>query len=203
MKAPRQDTKKLILNAAAELLQAHGFSGFSYQHIASRLGIKNAAIHYHYPTKMDLGTALVERYRRNFAWWAAQLDQQRFDGAAKLDAFFELERRYLAEGKVCPLGVVGVEFSGIGEEMREATRALVGELADWLTGVLEEGERDGVFRLHGSASGKAVSILATVQGALQLSRIVGPEVFHQAVAQVRTELGLQEPLAPRRPRTTE
>jgi TetR/AcrR family transcriptional repressor of nem operon len=28
--------------------------------------VRNAAIHYHYPKKTDLGVALIQRYRRRF-----------------------------------------------------------------------------------------------------------------------------------------
>jgi TetR/AcrR family transcriptional repressor of nem operon len=47
----RQDTKKRILDMAEDLLLTRGFNAFSYQHISSELGMKNAAIHYHYPKK--------------------------------------------------------------------------------------------------------------------------------------------------------
>ena len=35
----------------------------------SELGVKNAAIHYHYPTKEDLGCAVIQRYRDRFKLW--------------------------------------------------------------------------------------------------------------------------------------
>ena len=60
---PRTDTKKEILKLAEQLFQTKGYNGFSYSDISSVLGIKNAAIHYHFPSKADLGVALVRRYR--------------------------------------------------------------------------------------------------------------------------------------------
>ena len=59
-------TRDQILDLAENLLLDKGFNGFSYKHIAEQLGVKNAAIHYYFPAKSDLGTALVERYRRHF-----------------------------------------------------------------------------------------------------------------------------------------
>ncbi|HEY3475881.1 MAG TPA: TetR/AcrR family transcriptional regulator, partial [Anaerolineales bacterium] len=49
-----ENSKRTILNMAEDLLQYKGFNGFSYAHISSKLGVKNAAIHYHFPTKEDL-----------------------------------------------------------------------------------------------------------------------------------------------------
>ena len=188
--ATRQGTKKRILDAAGELLQRNGFSGFSYQHIASQLGVKNAAIHYHYPSKTDLGVALIRRYRSSFSWWTDQLDAQGADPVARLEAFFELEDRYLREGKVCPLGVVGVEYAGIPDAMRRETEVFLGELLTWLTRVLEDGLRQGVFAINGTASGKALSILTSLQAGLQVARVGGLYTFQHIVEQVRTELGL-------------
>ncbi|SEO92081.1 TetR/AcrR family transcriptional regulator [Aquisalimonas asiatica] len=194
----RQGTKKRILDAAGELFQRNGFSGFSYQHIASQLGVKNAAIHYHYPSKTDLGVALIRRYRANFSWWTDQLASQGVDPVARLEAFFDLEERYLREGKVCPLGGVGVEHAGIPEPMRRETEVFVGELLGWLTRALDDGARDGVLTFSGTASGKALSLLTSLQGGLQVARVGGSGAFQRIVEQVRTELGLPRERTARR-----
>lgn len=194
----RQGTKKRILDAAGELFQRNGFSGFSYQHIATQLGVKNAAIHYHYPSKTDLGVALIRRYRANFSWWTDQLASQGVDPVARLEAFFDLEERYLREGKVCPLGVVGVEHAGIPEPMRRETEVFVGELLAWLTRALEDGAHEGVLTFSGTASGKALSLLTSLQGGLQVARVGGAGAFQRIVEQGRTELGLPRERSARR-----
>ena len=58
-----RDTDEQILNAAEDLLQRRGYNAFSYHHIAIQLGVRNAAIHYHFPSKEDLGVALVKRFQ--------------------------------------------------------------------------------------------------------------------------------------------
>ena len=59
----KPDTKNQILKRADKLLLERGFNGFSYKDISTPMGIKNAAIHYHFATKEDLGVALFDRYR--------------------------------------------------------------------------------------------------------------------------------------------
>ena len=46
-------TKDKILDLASNMLQEHGYNGFSYGHISKQLGVRNAAVHYHFPTKAD------------------------------------------------------------------------------------------------------------------------------------------------------
>ncbi len=65
----RGETRKDILNAAEQFLQLRGYNGFSYHHISAELGVRNAAVHYHFPTKADLGAAVIRRFRENFRWW--------------------------------------------------------------------------------------------------------------------------------------
>ena len=62
--APKQksETAEQILDLAETLIQTRGYSAFSYQDIADDLGIRKASIHYHFPSKTDLGVAVVDRY---------------------------------------------------------------------------------------------------------------------------------------------
>lgn len=186
----RQDTRKRILDAAAELLQHNGFSGFSYQHIARRLGVKNATIHYHFPAKTDLGVAVIRRYRSNFAWWAEQLDRRQSGPAARLEAFFDLETRYLREGKVCPLGVVGVEYAAIPDPMRRETEAFVGELLAWMGRTLRAGAEKGELVFREAPDNRALNLMAALQGGLQLARVGGERAFGQILDGLRADVGL-------------
>src|SRR5271170_2575953 len=56
-------TREALLDAAFELLGTVGYASFSYRDLAEKVGIRTASIHYHFPSKSDLGVALVERLR--------------------------------------------------------------------------------------------------------------------------------------------
>ena len=53
----RSTTAEDILDRAEALIQTRGYSAFSYQDISDTLGIRKASIHYHFPSKTDLGVA--------------------------------------------------------------------------------------------------------------------------------------------------
>lgn len=184
--APR-DTKREILDLAAALLQERGFNAFSYQHIAQALGIKSAAVHYHFRTKADLGVAIIERYRRRFARWAERLDTT--DPWERLRAFFDIYRTYLlANGKICPAGSLQAVYNAIPEPVREATRGIVTDMQGWLATTLEEGRRRGAFSFKGSSEDQAMVFLATLQGGLQIARSCGRERFEAALQQLERSL---------------
>ena len=60
------DTAQRILDIASRLVQTRGFNGFSYADVAAELQVTKASLHYHFPTKTELGRRLIERYERNF-----------------------------------------------------------------------------------------------------------------------------------------
>ena len=62
-----RDTKTDILDLAEKLIRTHGYNGFSYKDISTALNIKNAAVHYHYPAKADVGVAVLRRMRTEFS----------------------------------------------------------------------------------------------------------------------------------------
>jgi hypothetical protein len=67
---------KAVLNAAEQLAQMRGYNGFSYADVAAQLGLTKASLHYHFPSKADLGRALIERYRAAFDFALSAIDQQ-------------------------------------------------------------------------------------------------------------------------------
>jgi TetR/AcrR family transcriptional repressor of nem operon len=183
------ETAKRILDLAEALWLERGFNGFSYQHLAEPLGMRNAAIHYHYPTKTDLGVALIARFRRRFARSIAQWQETTTDPWLKLEGYIELLTfNYADAERLCPTGVLAVDWATLPEPMQNEARAFMQELYDWCASVLREGAEEGYFRFAGSAEDKAALLLATLQGALQLARF-RPEWLDAIKTQVRLDLG--------------
>lgn len=183
-----RDTSEEILNAAEDLLQRRGYNAFSYHHIAVQLGVRNAAIHYHFPAKEDLGVALVQRYQERFRQWVKQTDCTEC-GWQRLQAYFQTYLDFLqADCKCCPGGVLGTEFHAIPEAMREQARQLARDIHEWLVRTLDCGREQKALTFAGRAEDKALEIGAALQGGLQIARLAGPERFHQVLAQLSLEL---------------
>lgn len=193
MSRRRGDTRRDILSAAERLFQARGFNGFSYQHIAAELGVRSAAVHYHFPSKGDLGLAMISRFREDFGWWREQQEVRGATGAERLESFFALDRRYSDQRKVCPLGVVGVEFAGLPAEMCREAHALVDDVLGFITTALRLGREDGSLSFQGDVQAVALHVLAATQGGLQLGRLQGPRGFETVLVGLRSVLGMTAP----------
>jgi TetR/AcrR family transcriptional repressor of nem operon len=184
-----ENSKRTILNLAESLLQDKGFNGFSYAHISSELGVKNAAIHYHFPTKADLSVAVIRRYRERFKLWINNTRIKDLSYEKKLDWFFSIYTDLRADqGKICLVGSMEAEFNSIPGALQEEVRAMHMELLAWLQTTLAEGRQAGAFQFKGEPADKAGLIMSSLQGALQMARALGAKKFRDVIGQLKLDL---------------
>ena len=184
--SPEKDTKVEILDLAENLLLDRGFNGFSYANISSVLKIKNAAIHYYFPAKADLGVAIIQRTRERFVNWTQNQRMVAKPPAEKLEAFFRSYLKFLEAGQqVCLGGALETDFKTLPPEMQAETQKFASYILVWMEGVLEDGREKNIFSFPGEARDQAILILSSLQGALQMTRAVGPSCLHLAMAQIR------------------
>lgn len=181
------DTARRILDLAEELLLTRGFNGFSYQNLSVALGVRNAAIHYHYPRKTDLGVALIQRYRRRFRRMIEA--QAALPVPEQLERFFEVSESYhRRDGQICPSGILSSEYHTLPAEMQVEAAGFIDEMRDWSVAIAERGRAEGVFRYPGDPQAMGAMMFASLQGALQLAR-VGPDFLDVVKGQLRLALG--------------
>lgn len=58
----KKDMHEALMAAAKATVQARGYNALSFRELAKEVGIKSASVHYHFPTKGDLGAALARRH---------------------------------------------------------------------------------------------------------------------------------------------
>jgi AcrR family transcriptional regulator len=182
----QKNTKVGILDLAENLLLDRGFNGFSYANISSALKIKNAAVHYYFPAKADMGVAIIQRARERFASWTQNQRMAAKEPAEKLEAFFRQYLGFLEAGQqVCLGGALETDFKTLPPEMQVETQKFASDILFWMEGVLEEGREKQIFSFPGEARDQAILILSSLQGALQMTRAVGSSCLHLAMAQIR------------------
>src|SRR5690606_26796863 len=119
MNAEKVSTKEKIIDLAEKLFQTQGYNGFSYNDVSSVLGIKNAAIHYYFPTKEALGAAIIHRAIENFKDW--KQDQERnHDCWQRLENFIEMYyvRNLQNSNRICLVTSCAVVFHSLPEQIR-------------------------------------------------------------------------------------
>jgi len=183
------DTRTRILDLAEVLLLERGFNAFSYQHLARELGVRPAAIHYHFPRKDDLGTALVARQLRRLRKWRDLPRVTDLPPNEQLEALFAVYDNHLGnDRRVCLFGALAADFRTLPAPMQAELRTFNRELTEWLAQVLAVGRATSALRFVGSPAAKAAQVLTTLAGALQVARVHDETPFQVIVGQLRLEL---------------
>ena len=165
-----RDTVTEILDTAERLVQVRGFNAFSYADIAATLGITKASLHYHFPSKADLGRALIERYSGRFGGALAEIDAAGGDANAKLAAYAEIYADVLRDHRMCLCGMLAADYDTLPDPMRAAVVSFFDRNEAWLVAVLAQGEREGSLRLQGSERDAAQAIVSGLEGAMLIAR---------------------------------
>jgi TetR/AcrR family transcriptional repressor of nem operon len=176
------DTAQRILDVASRLVQTRGFNGFSYAHIAAELGVTKASLHYHYPSKAELGQRLIERYERNFATALARVEAETADAFERLSRYVRIYAEVLGNEQMCLCGMLAAEHGTLPAPMRRSLQHYFDFNEVWLAGVLERGRRDGRLRFEGAPRELAALLLGALEGAMMMARSYGDPARFNAVA---------------------
>jgi TetR/AcrR family transcriptional repressor of nem operon len=188
----RAATATRILDIAERLVQTRGYNGFSYADISAQLRIRNASVHYHFPSKTDLGKRLVARYRDNFMAALADLDRRHPDPRRRLRAYVGLWTRVLRDrDRMCLCGMMAADIATLPRSVRGEIRRFFDANEGWLVGVLRAGQKAGTLKLAGKAEVEARLLTMGLEGAMLIARSYGePRRFEEIAERLLSGLGV-------------
>ncbi|MCF6126775.1 TetR/AcrR family transcriptional regulator [Mesorhizobium sp. M7A.F.Ca.CA.001.07.2.1] len=165
-------TSEKILDVAQSLIVAGGYNGFSYADISADIGIRKASIHHHFPTKAELVSVLVDRYRRQAEVGLESLRGELSSPAEQLQSYLNYWRTCIrdASPSFCVCAMLAGEMQMLPEEVASRVRAHFQNLAGWLTSVLRAGMEQDLFRLNNRPEEEAQMLMASVHGAMLSAR---------------------------------
>ncbi|MEM9300743.1 MAG: TetR/AcrR family transcriptional regulator [Pseudomonadota bacterium] len=188
--SPRQsNTREKIVERARSLLQHHGLDGFSYRDISTHLGIRNAAVHYHFPSKDDLGLALVEDFASEIERDIEHAQRAGMPPKDQLEVYFQRSHGDASgDHRICMFGALATSYSRLSDAMQRAMVRLRSGVHRWLADTLEAGRRSGTLRFVGDPEAKAAVIATAIQGARQVNRMSPDDIVAVVIDQLREEL---------------
>jgi len=161
---------KKILDVAEHLAQTRGFNGFSYADIAKKLAVTKASLHYHFPSKGQLGRALIVRYEAAFERELERISRQTADASKRLRRYAELYDAVMRNDRMCLCGMLAAEYETLPAPMQEELRRFFQANERWLAAVLEDGRRKGELSFRGSARDRARVLLGALEGMMLVAR---------------------------------
>ena len=174
------DRRQEILQHATELLRTRGFNAFSHRDLADRTGVKSSSIHYHFPTKQDVGLALIVQYRQDMADLLGALDC--LSVPQRLQAFTSPFLEAAEQGQQwCLAGMLASDYDSLDEPLRLEVRRFFDLTEDWLA---QQARLIDPGLTAVQALSRAQSAMALLEGALLLAR------SHQDPQRVRNALDM-------------
>lgn len=166
-------TATRILDIAEGLAQTRGFNGFSYADIAAEIGITKASLHYHFPSKAELGRALVSRYTDRFMSALEMIEASDLPVREKLQRYVDLYESVLVRNRMCLCGMLAAEYATLPEQVQREIHSFFDRNEAWLTRVVELGAREGLVEFRGTPGEFARLLTGALEGSMLLAYSYG------------------------------
>lgn len=182
--------KEQIIETANKLLIERGYNAFSYHNISKEINIKTSSIHYHFPSKSDLGIAVIKMHKDALAQTIAKTADK--TPMEKLNKLFLYYRKLVSEHKVCIVGALTSEINTLEVPLRNELMDFAKAVIGWTTEILEEGQSKKMFKPLVNTDMKAKQIISSLMTMSQLARIEGDDKpFEQMIQMIVNELKIR------------
>jgi AcrR family transcriptional regulator len=167
-------TRDKLLNAAFCEIHRQGFQAASIANILQDTGLTKGALYHHFPTKHDLGLAVIDEIIRN------RLNELIFkpvrDAAEPIGALLEVidalakrnDPEFVKLG--CPLNNLMQEMSPLDPEFKRRLNAI---LADWggiVENALQRGQASGRIRADVDCRAASLFIVSAWEGCIGIAK---------------------------------
>lgn len=168
MNVKHTGNRERILQAAGEMLYRQGYNATSVDHIALVSGVSKSNFYYHFPSKEDLGVAVLAARRDELE---AMMDQTLRDSSQspvdRLARFLEGvmdHQEAKLDHRGCPFGNLVAEMTEHSERIRCFLSGLFSDIAREIGSVIGEGQSAGQFRADVDPNDIGDLILQALQG---------------------------------------
>lgn len=169
--------KEALLKAAEHKVRLGGYDNFSFRELANEVGIKSASVHYHFPTKADLGAELAHKYTNAFLAALGDPEVIKARGENPIDVYTGIFRHaLLIDNQMCLCGLLGAQNEILPEKIRIEIKRFFNENLMWLkTAHKENGENN--------PEQAAIVTISLLEGAMMISKATNDNKHFEMVTQ--------------------
>ncbi|SHH71331.1 TetR/AcrR family transcriptional regulator [Flavobacterium defluvii] len=179
-------TREVIVDKADQYIRNKGYNAFSFKDISNDIGIKTASIHYHFPTKSDLGVATIKEHIARCEALKERVANE--SPLVKLEAFIDVQAQIKRENKVCIVGSLATDLNTLDESIKAELQKFAQIVINWITEILTEGKELKLFDFEMQPRTKAIMIITNMVAIVQLSRLTSDDDFDLVRETILTEL---------------
>jgi AcrR family transcriptional regulator len=168
------ETRQVILEAAYEEIHVRGFQGASLSKILSTTSVTKGALYHYFPTKIELGYAVVDEIL------AEHIQQQWIQPLIKADdPITSFKNIIIQTGSEitdediqcgCPLNNLAQEMAPIDEGFRLRIEAVYATWRKGIENALLKGQENNFVKKEINVSSVATMIVASLEGCMGLAK---------------------------------
>lgn len=171
------------MDTAEGFIVQGGYNAFSFRDIADAVGIKSASVHYHYPTKADLVSAVMARYTESFSIQLPDPTDESLDPKIMINGFIDgFKVKIVDQRNMSLCTTLTADKHCLPESVSSELAAFYQLILDWLTQVfmrLDKIDKNAGFM-------RASQLLASLHGASIFVQGTGqPDFFDKALSDWR------------------
>lgn len=167
-------TRQVILEAAYEEIHARGFQGASLSKILSSTNVTKGALYHYFPTKLELGYAVVDEILADHIqqmWIQPLLETD--DPISSLKNIIMQSGNEITEDDIqcgCPLNNLAQEMAPIDEGFRSRVEAVYRSWRKGIEKALLNGQEKGYVKKEVNVISVATMIVASLEGCMGLAK---------------------------------
>lgn len=172
-KSKGQTTRAHILKTTRHLFTTQGFSNTSVNTIIAATGVKKGNLYYHFPSKEELGIAVLLDAQEEFIGFL----NDSFQGENPVDKIIHscemllefLQKKNFVGG--CLFGNTALEMSDGNSKFGKIIQDIFDHWTAKIEQHLTEGQVDGSFQNSIHIPALATTVVATIEGGIMMSRV--------------------------------
>jgi TetR/AcrR family transcriptional repressor of nem operon len=167
-----EETRQHIIVAAASLFNQRGYAGCSMGDVMEATGLEKGGLYRHFKSKEELAAEALAYSVGESVRLRVQAIDPTADALTSLRAYIErFDKVPSAVAGGCPLMNAAIEHDDGNVALRAVARSSFASWKERLVALVEQGKRERVIQRKADPAWLADTIIATLEGALMLSRI--------------------------------
>ena len=176
-------TRHKLLERAFEEIHRNGFRAASLDSILADAGVTKGALYHHFPSKAELGYAVVEEVVRPWMeqiWLPITQAENPIDAAIGVIRERLRERSTMALSIGCPFNNLTQEMSAVDEGFRTRLSAILHDWRDATADAMRRGQANGTVCADVDPRAAAAFIISSVEGCVGMAKASQSREFLEA-----------------------
>ncbi|MHB8254451.1 MAG: TetR/AcrR family transcriptional regulator [Acidiferrobacter sp.] len=177
-------TRKRLLTTAYEEMCKNGFYATKIDDILAKTGLAKGALYHHFPTKNDLGYAIIDEILLTDLreHWITPLEKAERPLKTLIDMISQASTCEIDMEYGCPLSTFSQELCPKDAEFRTRLNRIYDLWRNTIANALRQARRCGEISAPLNAKDTAAFIVASIEGALNTTKTSGSSVALQSAA---------------------